>query len=116
MNRRLAALAVLACVLSTPAFGHARLLEQSPKADATLSVPPREVRLMFSDYLEPEECRVAVSDAKGRSVAAAPPAIARDLVVVKLKSLPPGRYRVEWHAVSEDWHRTRGAYEFTVKK
>lgn len=31
-----------------------------------------------------------------------------------LKPLPPGRYRVTWHAVSVDTHRTQGKYNFLV--
>jgi methionine-rich copper-binding protein CopC len=31
-----------------------------------------------------------------------------------LKPLKPGRYRVTWHAVSVDTHRTEGKYNFLV--
>jgi methionine-rich copper-binding protein CopC len=31
-----------------------------------------------------------------------------------LKQLPPGRYRVTWHAVSVDTHRTEGKYNFLI--
>jgi methionine-rich copper-binding protein CopC len=34
---------------------------------------------------------------------------------VPLKALRPGTYRVSWHAVSIDTHRTEGAFTFTVK-
>jgi len=32
-----------------------------------------------------------------------------------LRRLGPGKYRVVWHAVSMDDHRTQGAYVFAVK-
>jgi methionine-rich copper-binding protein CopC len=28
--------------------------------------------------------------------------------------LPPGDYKVEWHAVSDDTHRAKGNYSFSV--
>ena len=30
------------------------------------------------------------------------------------EQLPPGNYKVEWHAVSEDTHREKGTYAFSV--
>jgi len=31
-----------------------------------------------------------------------------------LPQLKPGRYRVRWHVVSVDTHRTEGSFEFSV--
>jgi methionine-rich copper-binding protein CopC len=36
-------------------------------------------------------------------------------MMVPLRSLAPGTYRVAWHVVSVDTHRTEGAYTFAVK-
>ena len=33
---------------------------------------------------------------------------------VALKALPPGDYKVSWHVVSVDTHRTIGDFSFTV--
>ncbi len=33
--------------------------------------------------------------------------------VLKAAPLPPGTYKVTWHALSTDGHRTQGSYEFT---
>jgi methionine-rich copper-binding protein CopC len=30
-------------------------------------------------------------------------------------SLAAGKYRVDWHAVAKDTHKTQGTYSFTVK-
>jgi copper resistance protein C len=37
------------------------------------------------------------------------------LVVKVAKTLAPGVYIVNWHAVSVDTHHTQGSFEFTVK-
>ena len=36
-------------------------------------------------------------------------------LVLLLPPLTPGRYRVHWHVVSVDTHRTEGEYSFTVE-
>jgi methionine-rich copper-binding protein CopC len=36
-------------------------------------------------------------------------------MMAPLRPLRPGRYRVAWHAVSVDDHRTQGAYSFVIK-
>ena len=37
------------------------------------------------------------------------------LLVLDVTKLPPGAYRVTWHVVSIDTHRTEGDFTFTVK-
>jgi methionine-rich copper-binding protein CopC len=115
MNPRifLACLA-LACS-ATPAFAHAFLQHADPGAGATLKVAPKRVALSFSEKLEPVFSGVAVTDAAGRNVEASAAVIGGNSMVALLRALPPGRYRVTWHAVSVDTHRTEGAYSFTVK-
>jgi methionine-rich copper-binding protein CopC len=39
----------------------------------------------------------------------------RRVLSVKLKTLPPGIYSVEWHVTSVDTHKTEGHFTFTVK-
>jgi len=37
-------------------------------------------------------------------------------LIVKIAApLPPGLYKVTWHAVSVDTHRTQGDFSFSVK-
>jgi len=36
-------------------------------------------------------------------------------LVLSLPPLGPGRYRVHWHVVSVDTHRTEGEYSFTIE-
>ena len=37
-------------------------------------------------------------------------------LVLTLPPLAPGRYRVRWHVVSVDTHRTEGEYSFAVER
>ena len=115
MNLRafLAALAMTG--FAAPAMAHAFLQHASPGAGATLAVAPKEIVLEFSEPLEPAFSGIDVADAMGRGVEAAPAAISGTSMRVSLKTLAPGHYRVRWHAVSVDTHRTEGAYDITVK-
>jgi copper resistance protein C len=115
MNTRslLAALAMTG--FAAPAMAHAFLQHASPGAGTTLAVAPKEIVLEFSESLEASFSGVAVTDATGRNIEAAPAVISGASMRVSLKTLAPGRYRVRWHAVSIDTHRTDGAYDITVK-
>jgi methionine-rich copper-binding protein CopC len=97
-----------------PAFAHAFLHHASPAAGEILK-PPREVSLQFTESLEPAFSGVDVTDASGRSVEAAKVVTNEAAMRVLLMPLAPGSYRVTWHAVSVDTHRTEGSYRFTVK-
>jgi methionine-rich copper-binding protein CopC len=108
----LAAVTMACC--ATPALAHAFLQHAEPGAGAALKAAPRRLALTFSETLEPAFSGVAVTDGSGRSVAAGAVVISGKAIVAPLRPLPPGRYRVTWHVVSVDTHRTEGAYSFMV--
>lgn len=68
----------------------------------------------FSEALEPSFSDVCVTDADGHDMSAANVAVSGTEMDLPLKKLPPGRYRVTWHAVSLDTHRTVGMYNFQI--
>jgi hypothetical protein len=100
---------------ATPAFAHAFLQHAEPGAGATLSTAPKRIALTFTEKLEPAFSGMSVSDLSGQSVEAGSVMIGGNAMVAPLRILAPGTYRVNWHAVSVDTHRTEGAYSFTVK-
>lgn len=115
MNARrfLACLAIAG--FAVPAFAHAFLEHAAPAAGETLATAPKQVALAFTEQLEPAFSGVTVTDSVGRDVEAGRAIVAADSMSVALKPLAPGTYRVTWHAVSVDTHRTEGAYSFMVK-
>lgn len=114
-----AAALVLFLAAAVPAFAHALLRSADPAVGSSVAHAPKELKLTFSETLEPAFCRVVVTDAGGARVDAgtlqADPANARRLLV-PLKPLAPGVYTVTWHATSTDTHRTQGRFTFTVAK
>lgn len=99
---------------ATPALAHAFLQHADPGAGVTLRASPKRVALAFSEKLDPVFSGVTVTDASGHSVEAGTVVIGGNSMIAPLRPLPPGRYRVTWHAVTVDTHRTEGAYSFAV--
>jgi len=113
---RCALLATLLLVgASAPAEAHAMLEHAGPGAAAVLTAAPKSVVLEFSEALEPAFSNVSVSDAASHDVGATQAVVAGNAMSITLKPLPPGTYKVLWHAVSVDTHRTQGSYVFVVK-
>ncbi|HXR94797.1 MAG TPA: copper resistance protein CopC [Rhizomicrobium sp.] len=113
ITRTLLAVTVISW-MATPVLAHAFLNHAEPGAGATLAQAPQEIALSFTEKLEPTSSGMSISDAAGHDMEAAAPAISGNTVTVALKPLAAGTYRVSWHAVSLDSHRTEGSYSFSV--
>lgn len=101
---------------TTAAQAHAMLEHASPGAGTTLAQAPKAVVLEYTEALEPDFSSVVVTDSSGHDVAAGPSSASGSTMRVQLKPLGPGTYRVIWHAVSVDTHRTEGAFSFQVTR
>jgi copper resistance protein C len=110
--RTLLALAVVVA-LTGAAAAHAFLQSASPAAGENVHAPAKIV-LHFSEPLEQAFSSITVADEAGHDEAAGAIAVAGTEMDLPLKPLAPGRYRVTWHAVSVDTHRTEGKYNFLV--
>lgn len=116
---RVALLAVLAAVLVAPAgaFAHAFLDRAAPAVGSTVHGSPAEVRLRFTQELEPAFSTVRVFDRNGKRVDRMDKQLERGdatLLKVSLPPLAPGIYRVVWRALSVDAHVTEGDFTFEV--
>ena len=115
----LAAVIAAACVASAPAAAHAFLDHALPAVGSTVHEPPNEVRLWFTEPLEPAFCRVRVVDASGKDVDAGDAhvdASNASVLAASVHPLPPGTYRVVWRVVSVDTHVTEGDYTFDIAR
>jgi hypothetical protein len=113
----LAAIAAVG-VATVPAFSHAFLNQAVPPVGGTVPASPKEIRLTFSEGVEPRFSGIDVASGDGRTIATGPAAVdpGNDKqLVLALPPLAPGRYRVRWHVVSVDTHRTEGEYSFVVE-
>jgi copper resistance protein C len=105
--------------LPAQAFAHAHLKASTPADQATVSPGPQMLRLEFSEGVEPKFCTVAVTMGDGMDMG--PTTLATDpqdpkiLIATLPGKLAAGTYKVVWHAVATDTHKTDGSYGFTVE-
>jgi hypothetical protein len=120
LTRALVVTAALAPALwALPAAAHAFLDHAVPAVGSTVRTAPGELRLFYTEGVEPLFCKVVVTrgTAGGATVATAPAKLAPGNpaeLVVTLPALAPGRYHVSWHVVAVDTHHTQGDFSFTV--
>jgi copper resistance protein C len=105
---------LLAALGNGAAHAHAFLDHASPLVGSTVRAAPSEVSLSFTQKLEPAFSAVEVTDAKGARVDQGKPQVSGSTMRVGLKSLSPGTYRVRWHVLSVDTHKTEGSFSFQV--
>jgi len=113
----LALVAAAALAVPAAAWAHAALLHTEPVASRVVNTPPAEVRLTYSEPIEPRFAIVSVTDAAGRSVTSGLPQRAPgepQTLVAPLKRVPEGWYLVFWRVISADGHPVRGAFTFAV--
>ena len=113
----LALVAAAALALPAAAWAHAALLRTTPEPSRTINHAPPEVRLTYSEPVEPRFAIVSVTDAQGRQVTSGKPAAAlgaAQTLVTPLKRVPEGWYLVFWRVISADGHPVRGAFTFAV--
>jgi methionine-rich copper-binding protein CopC len=122
MVRRLAlafAASLALATYSSSALAHAMLKKASPPVGGAVSASPSEIRITFSERVEPRFSGIAVSTEAGASAyvgkSSVDPSDAATLVTPVSAPLKPGVYTVHWHAVSVDTHRTQGSFQFTVR-
>ena len=118
-NITVKAIATLAfAVVASEAFAHAQLQKAAPAVGATITVSPTEIRLKFSEGVEPRFSGIALATEGGAAEplgkASVDPADDSTFSAPIPQRLKPGVYRVTWHAVSVDTHKTQGSFTFTV--
>jgi methionine-rich copper-binding protein CopC len=119
LRRHLASLVLLtAALLPGAALAHAFLDHAIPAVGSSVTAPPPELRLFFTQELEPSFSGLTVSGGDGQAIATGSASVDPQnpaQMVLKLPLLAPGHYRVSWHAVSVDTHRTEGSFTFDIQ-
>ncbi|MDR3507237.1 MAG: copper homeostasis periplasmic binding protein CopC [Caulobacteraceae bacterium] len=109
--------ALLALAAAGVAQAHAHLLSSAPAPDS-IAPAPSQIRLAFSERLEPKFSGFEVDGADGKKAVVAvstDPSDPQVLIGTPKAPLSAGMYRVVWWAVSADSHRMTGAFAFTVR-
>lgn len=100
------------------ALAHSGLKRAEPPVESVLKRPPSEVKLTFTERLEPAYSSVRVEGADGVQVDRQDSHVDRAnplLLRVTLKPLAQGTYTVIWRVLSVDSHVTEGRFTFRVE-
>ena len=113
------AVAVIAASLFVDAaYAHPQFQSAEPTPGATATTSPKQIRITFNENVIPKMSGVEIKDQTGKVIATGKaitdPANKKLVVVPVNEQLPPGDYKVEWHAISDDTHRVNGSFSFSV--
>jgi copper resistance protein C len=96
---------------------HAFLQCAEPAVGSTVQTSPSEVRIRFTENIEPAFSSIQVFDPSGKEVDKHDVGLDRSdhaLLHVSLPRLGAGIYKVVWRVVSVDTHVTSGSFTFQV--
>ena len=114
--KRVLILATALALSGGQSFAHAFLDTAVPKVGSTVTAAPKEIRIEFTQGIEPAFSHIGVFTADGTAVAmgqaALDPNDPQMLVVPVTEPLAPGHYEVRWSVISVDTHHTDGHFPF----
>ena len=96
---------------------HAFLKNAEPGVGSTIQTSPNEVRIRFTENIEPTFSSIQVFETSGKEVDKRDVHLDRwdhALLHVSLPRLQAGTYKVMWRVVSVDTHMTNGNFTFRV--
>lgn len=102
---------------ATHVEGHAFLQRAEPAVGSRVQKSPLEVRVWFTEKIEPTFSTIQVFNAGGKEIDKRDAHLDRSnqaVLCVSLPSLPSGIYKVVWRVVSIDTHVTNGKFTFEV--
>ncbi len=114
------ALILLACVLlPTPAAAHLQLESSSPAKGATVRSSLTEIRITFTQGVEPRYTSVTLLDNAGNALALGTlvpvgEGKTRDFVYRLTHPVVSGDFVVQWKTAGADGHVVSGSFDFTV--
>ena len=118
-STRLSLAAALLVGTVSVAQAHAHLKGAMPAADSTVAAAPTELALTFSEGVNLAFTGVTMTGPGAAPAATGParfgPGGDTSVVVPVTVPLGAGTYRIDWHALATDGHKTTGSYSFTVR-
>jgi methionine-rich copper-binding protein CopC len=117
MKRTIVSLFLIILAATAQVEAHAFLREAEPAVGSTVQTSPKEVRIRFTEKIEPAFSSIQVFDASGKEVDKRDVHLDHSdhaLLHVSLPRLGVGIYKVIWRVVSVDTHVTNGNFTFRI--
>ncbi|MGH8094790.1 MAG: copper resistance CopC family protein [Chthoniobacterales bacterium] len=118
MRRALTLFFLIVLTDATRLEAHAFLQQAAPAVGSTLPASPNEVKIWFTEQIEPAFSKIQVLSASGQEVDKRDVHVDRSNPALLEVSLPPlrtGTYKVVWRVVSVDTHVTEGSFNFHIR-
>ncbi|QKS69778.1 copper resistance protein CopC [Paenalkalicoccus suaedae] len=118
MSQRLIGLIIVIAsimVLPSTAFGHAYLAESEPMREASVTLPPEEIRVTLTEPINTQVSQIQVVNDRGEELAGSVTGREDDTVIYTPdEPLEDGVYTVNWQVLALDSHVTDGSFRFAV--
>jgi|SRR5882762_3101034 copper resistance protein C len=119
MKHTIVSLLLIVLIGAARVEAHAFLKDAEPKVGSTIEISPGEIRIRFTENIEPTFSSIQVFDASGKEVDKHDVHLDRSdraLLHVSLPQLEAGVYKVVWRVVSIDTHVTNGSFTFRISR
>ena len=119
MKCTIVSLFLIVLTSTTRVEAHAFLKDAEPAVGGTIQTSPSEVRIRFTENIEPTFSSIQVFDTSGKEVDKRDVHLDRSdhaLLQISLPQLKAGIYKVVWRVVSVDTHVTNGSFTFRVSR
>jgi methionine-rich copper-binding protein CopC len=119
MKRLIVSLFLVCVAISIRLEAHAFLKAATPAVGSTIQTSPGEVRISFTEKIEPAFGMIQVFDASGKQVDKRDAHVSysdQSTVAISLPPLQAGTYKVVWRVVSIDTHVTKGSFKFQIAR
>ena len=105
---------VMLLLATGQAAAHAFLERAEPRVGNKVATPPQQVTLWFTEKLETAFSSLTVTNAAGQRVDSGKARVSGNQISISVRPGGTGTYRVNWHVLSADTHRTDGDFTFQV--
>ena len=119
MKRVILGLLLIIMADSARLEAHAFLKRAEPAVGSIVQTSPGEIRIWFTEKVQPAFSTIQVFDASGKQVDKGDVHPDRSNQALLRSSLPPlhaGTYTVLWRVVSADTHVTKGSFKFRIAR
>ncbi|MDF2658018.1 MAG: copC [Paenibacillus sp.] len=100
--------------IAAPAGAHANLERSTPLQDAELKEPPGEIRIQYTENIDPKLSTITLEDENGAKVTGELHSEKGNVLLYKVGKLDNGIYKVKWQVLSVDTHVTEGSFRFSI--
>jgi copper resistance protein C len=110
---------IVLLLAATNARATAFLDHSEPAVGSTVDEPPTEIRIWFTERLDPPFGQIQLFDRRGRPVTQNQAVVDSDdptLLKLSIPLLKPGAYKVSWKVTSMGMRMTVGTFSFKVRK